>query len=125
MKPREERNGKGEGGALDLKSELTSEVDLVDIIATVHRYPSLSLHGIQGAFSDAGAKTVIPRKVFSCHYHGNKHLESRMQSTFSQNRPLKFNKDNYTGLGSMLIPMYVLGIGDWQVQYPDCPRPNP
>merc|ERR1711953_780104 len=27
------------------------------------RYPSLSLHGIQGAFSDAGAKTVIPRKV--------------------------------------------------------------
>ncbi|KAK3511792.1 hypothetical protein QTP70_023190 [Hemibagrus guttatus] len=27
------------------------------------RYPSLSLHGIEGAFSAAGAKTVIPRKV--------------------------------------------------------------
>lgn len=27
------------------------------------RYPSLSLHGIEGAFSDFGAKTVIPRKV--------------------------------------------------------------
>ncbi|XP_049606552.1 cytosolic non-specific dipeptidase [Syngnathus scovelli] len=27
------------------------------------RYPSLSLHGIEGAFSDTGAKTVIPRKV--------------------------------------------------------------
>ena len=27
------------------------------------RYPSLSLHGIEGAFSDPGAKTVIPRKV--------------------------------------------------------------
>lgn len=27
------------------------------------RFPSLSLHGIQGAFSDPGAKTVIPRKV--------------------------------------------------------------
>ena len=27
------------------------------------RYPSLSLHGIEGAFSDGGAKTVIPRKV--------------------------------------------------------------
>lgn len=27
------------------------------------RYPSLSLHGIEGAFSGAGAKTVIPRKV--------------------------------------------------------------
>lgn len=27
------------------------------------RYPSLSLHGIEGAFSGTGAKTVIPRKV--------------------------------------------------------------
>lgn len=27
------------------------------------RFPSLSLHGIEGAFADAGAKTVIPRKV--------------------------------------------------------------
>jgi nonspecific dipeptidase len=27
------------------------------------RYPTLSLHGIEGAFSDTGAKTVIPRKV--------------------------------------------------------------
>ncbi|XP_027708186.1 cytosolic non-specific dipeptidase [Vombatus ursinus] len=27
------------------------------------RYPSLSLHGIEGAFSGPGAKTVIPRKV--------------------------------------------------------------
>ena len=27
------------------------------------RYPALSMHGIQGAFSEPGAKTVIPRKV--------------------------------------------------------------
>ena len=27
------------------------------------RFPTLSLHGIEGAFSDPGAKTVIPRKV--------------------------------------------------------------
>lgn len=27
------------------------------------RFPALSLHGIQGAFSEPGAKTVIPRKV--------------------------------------------------------------
>ncbi|ESP04108.1 hypothetical protein LOTGIDRAFT_224093 [Lottia gigantea] len=27
------------------------------------RYPSLSLHGIEGAFDGSGAKTVIPRKV--------------------------------------------------------------
>jgi hypothetical protein len=27
------------------------------------RYPSLSIHGIEGAFSAAGAKTVIPAKI--------------------------------------------------------------
>jgi cytosolic nonspecific dipeptidase len=27
------------------------------------RYPSLSLHGVEGAFDGSGAKTVIPRKV--------------------------------------------------------------
>jgi len=27
------------------------------------RYPSLSIHGIQGAFGEPGAKTIIPRKV--------------------------------------------------------------
>jgi nonspecific dipeptidase len=27
------------------------------------RYPALSIHGIEGAFSDPGCKTVIPRKV--------------------------------------------------------------
>lgn len=27
------------------------------------RYPSLSIHGIEGAFSGQGSKTVIPRKV--------------------------------------------------------------
>ncbi|XP_044514037.1 cytosolic non-specific dipeptidase [Gracilinanus agilis] len=34
-----------------------------DILMHRWRYPSLSLHGIEGAFSGAGAKTVIPRKV--------------------------------------------------------------
>jgi len=37
--------------------------DKTKILMARWRYPSLSLHGIQGAFSDAGAKTVIPRKV--------------------------------------------------------------
>lgn len=27
------------------------------------RYPSLSIHGIEGAFAGSGFKTVIPRKV--------------------------------------------------------------
>ena len=27
------------------------------------RFPTLSIHGIEGAFSDPGAKTVVPRRV--------------------------------------------------------------
>lgn len=34
-----------------------------DILKHRWRYPSLSIHGIEGAFSGAGAKTVIPAKV--------------------------------------------------------------
>ncbi|XP_028908585.1 cytosolic non-specific dipeptidase [Ornithorhynchus anatinus] len=34
-----------------------------DILMNRWRFPSLSLHGIEGAFSGTGAKTVIPRKV--------------------------------------------------------------
>ncbi|PVD33413.1 hypothetical protein C0Q70_04669 [Pomacea canaliculata] len=34
-----------------------------DILMHRWRYPSLSLHGIEGAFSGSGQKTVIPRKV--------------------------------------------------------------
>lgn len=35
----------------------------VDLLAHVWRYPTVSIHGIEGAFSDAGSKTVIPAKV--------------------------------------------------------------
>lgn len=35
----------------------------VDILAHRWRYPCLSIHGIEGAFSDTGSKTVIPAKV--------------------------------------------------------------
>uniref|UniRef100_A0ABI7X4S2 Peptidase M20 dimerisation domain-containing protein n=1 Tax=Felis catus TaxID=9685 RepID=A0ABI7X4S2_FELCA len=34
-----------------------------DVLMHRWRYPSLSLHGIEGAFSGSGSKTVIPRKV--------------------------------------------------------------
>lgn len=34
-----------------------------DVLKHRWRYPSLSLHGIEGAFSGSGAKTVIPAKV--------------------------------------------------------------
>lgn len=42
------------------------------------RYPSLSIHGIEGAFSETGAKTVIPAKVigkFSIRLVSNQKIE--------------------------------------------------
>lgn len=35
----------------------------VDLLAHLWRYPTVSIHGIEGAFSDPGTKTVIPAKV--------------------------------------------------------------
>jgi Cys-Gly metallodipeptidase DUG1 len=35
----------------------------VDLLMGRMRNPSLSLHGIEGAFSEPGAKTVIPANV--------------------------------------------------------------
>lgn len=37
--------------------------DKVNLLAHRWRFPALSIHGIQGAFSGPGAKTVIPQKV--------------------------------------------------------------
>lgn len=37
--------------------------DKAKILMSRWRYPSLSIHGIEGAFSEAGQKTVIPKKV--------------------------------------------------------------
>lgn len=34
-----------------------------DLLMARWRYPSLSIHGIEGGFSEPGSKTVIPRKV--------------------------------------------------------------
>ncbi|XP_010136271.1 PREDICTED: cytosolic non-specific dipeptidase isoform X2 [Buceros rhinoceros silvestris] len=65
------------------------------------RYPSLSLHGIEGAFSASGAKTVIPRKVigkFSIRLVPNmtpeevtKHVEDYLNKKFAElQSPNKF-----------------------------------
>lgn len=44
-------------------SSTTIADDKEKILMARMRYPSLSLHGIEGAFSEAGTKTVIPAKV--------------------------------------------------------------
>jgi Cys-Gly metallodipeptidase DUG1 len=45
------------GAAIALSS------DKVDVLMGKMRYPSLSLHGIEGAFSGVGGKTVIPAAI--------------------------------------------------------------
>jgi nonspecific dipeptidase len=44
-------------------SKLMHEGDKVMTLMARWRFPSLSIHGIEGAFSEPSAKTVIPRKV--------------------------------------------------------------
>ncbi|XP_070169255.1 cytosolic non-specific dipeptidase [Polyergus mexicanus] len=43
--------------------QLLHKEDKIQLLMHRWRQPSLSLHGIQGAFSEPGAKTVIPSKV--------------------------------------------------------------
>merc|ERR1719228_313180 len=50
-------------GDIGTPGRLMHGQDKVKTLMARWRYPSLSLHGIQGAFADPGAKTVIPRKV--------------------------------------------------------------
>lgn len=44
-------------------ASITVASDISTVLMNRMRYPSLSLHGIEGAFYSAGAKTVIPAKV--------------------------------------------------------------
>ena len=46
----------------DVSDELLHK-EKIDLLMSRWRYPSLSIHGIEGAFADKGAKTVIPAKV--------------------------------------------------------------
>ncbi|XP_013780642.1 cytosolic non-specific dipeptidase-like [Limulus polyphemus] len=43
--------------------DIIQKSDGIQVLMHRWRFPSLSLHGIEGAFSGPGAKTVIPRKV--------------------------------------------------------------
>lgn len=48
----------------DMKAtKLLHNEDKTALLMHRWRYPSLSLHGIEGAFYEGGQKTVIPRKV--------------------------------------------------------------
>ncbi|KAF6202198.1 hypothetical protein GE061_004596 [Apolygus lucorum] len=44
-------------------NQLLHNEDKAKILMSRWRFPSLSIHGIEGAFAEEGSKTVIPRKV--------------------------------------------------------------
>ncbi|OLY85132.1 Cys-Gly metallodipeptidase dug1 [Smittium mucronatum] len=47
----------------DLKADIVIHNENADSLKSRWRYPSLSIHGIEGAFYESGSKTVIPSKV--------------------------------------------------------------
>ena len=62
-----ERYAKIDYGVNDIEESVGAQIaissDKVQTLMARMRFPSLSLHGIEGAFSEPGAKTVIPAKV--------------------------------------------------------------
>ncbi|KAI1091887.1 Cys-Gly metallodipeptidase dug1 [Rostrohypoxylon terebratum] len=81
------------------------------------RYPSLSLHGIEGAFSAPGAKTVIPAKVigkFSIRTVPNMEIEKTNELVY------KYVKEVFAKLGSKnSLKVYAQHCGKWWVASPN------
>jgi len=80
------------------------------------RYPSLSLHGVEGAFSAPGAKTVIPAKVtgkFSIRTVPDMKPEAVTEAVY------KYVKDEFAKLNSKnKLNVYLQHDGKWWVASP-------
>jgi len=80
------------------------------------RYPSLSVHGIEGAFSSPGAKTVIPAKVigkFSVRTVPNMEIDRTNEAVF------KYVKGQFAKLGSKnTLKVDAIHTGMWWVASP-------
>jgi Cys-Gly metallodipeptidase DUG1 len=81
------------------------------------RYPSLSLHGIEGAFSAPGAKTVIPAKVigkFSIRTVPNMEIDKTNEVV------CRYVEDVFKKLGSKnSLKVYPQHCGKWWVASPN------
>lgn len=80
------------------------------------RYPSLSIHGIEGAFSAPGAKTVIPAKVI-----GKFSIRTvpDMQSDKVDQLVFQYVKNEFRKLGSKnIIDVSLQHAGNWWVASP-------
>ncbi|TGO50379.1 hypothetical protein BOTNAR_0395g00050 [Botryotinia narcissicola] len=99
-----------------LGSQTTIHNDKENTLMARWRYPSLSVHGIEGAFSQLGAKTVIPAKVigkFSIRTVPNMEPEDVDRLVF------KYVDEQFNKLGSKnTMRCYLQHAGKWWVASP-------
>lgn len=99
-----------------LGSSTTIHADTERTLMARWRYPSLSVHGIEGAFSAPGAKTVIPAKVigkFSIRTVPN------MESDRVDELVFQYVRDEFKKLGSKnTLDISLQHSGNWWVASP-------
>uniref|UniRef100_A0A8C6QRX3 Carnosine dipeptidase 1 n=1 Tax=Nannospalax galili TaxID=1026970 RepID=A0A8C6QRX3_NANGA len=84
-----------------------------ELLMHLWRYPSLSIHGIEGAFDEPGTKTVIPGRVigkFSIRLVPHMNLSVVEKQVTSQHLEAVFSKRN--SFNKMTVSM-VLGLHPW------------
>jgi Cys-Gly metallodipeptidase DUG1 len=99
-----------------LGSQTSIHSDKENTLMARWRYPSLSVHGVEGAFSQPGAKTVIPAKVigkFSIRTVPNMEPEDVDKLVF------KYVDEQFKKLGSKnTIKTSLMHAGKWWVASP-------
>jgi Cys-Gly metallodipeptidase DUG1 len=99
-----------------LGSQTTIYPDKEETLMARWRFPSLSIHGIEGAFSQPGAKTVIPAKVigkFSIRTVPNMEIEDVNNLVF------QYVKAQFTKLNSKnTMNVFCQHAGKWWVASP-------
>jgi Cys-Gly metallodipeptidase DUG1 len=100
-----------------LGSKTTIYDDTKSTLMARWRFPSLSLHGIEGAFSGPGAKTVIPAKVigkFSIRTVPNMDIEKTNEAV------ARYIQDVFSKFGSKnTLKVYPQHCGKWWVASPN------
>jgi Cys-Gly metallodipeptidase DUG1 len=99
-----------------LGSKTTIFEDKKSTLMARWRYPSLSLHGIEGAFSGPGAKTVIPAKVigkFSIRTVPDMDIDKTNEAVY------KYVEEQFAKLNSKnTMKVYAQHCGKWWVASP-------
>ncbi|KAK6854539.1 cytosolic nonspecific dipeptidase [Apiospora arundinis] len=100
-----------------LGSKTTIFEDKKSTLMARWRYPSLSVHGVEGAFSAPGAKTVIPAKVigkFSIRTVPDMDIDQTNECVY------KFVRETFGKLGSKnTLNVYAQHTGKWWVASPN------